>query len=311
MNLLVTGGLGHIGSKLIRDFAERKDLDLIRVFDNLSTQRYCSLFDLPKNKRYQFIEGSINDKNKLKSALQDIDIVIHLAAVTDAPATISKPEITHQVNFEGTKNVLNASMKIDVKSFLFPSTTSVYGEAEGLVDETYEDYKPSSPYAESKLAAEKIVQNALTENGFHTSVLRMGTIFGKSIGMRFHTAVNKFSYLACMKQPLVVWENAINQRRPYLGLNDSIRAFEFIEKKGKPGELYNVLTKNYTLQDIIDTIKSFIPDVKINFTKSPILNQKSYIVSNRKILDLGFTFEDSLSESVKESIELLNSIQND
>ena len=162
MNLLVTGGLGHIGSKLIRDFAKREEIDLIRIFDNLSTQRYYSLFNLPKYKRYQFIEGDINDKNALKSVLQDIDVVLHLAAITDAPATISKPEITHKVNFEGTENVLNASIKADVKIFLFPSTTSVYGEAEGQIDERYDNYKPSSPYAESKLAAEKIVQNAFT-----------------------------------------------------------------------------------------------------------------------------------------------------
>ena len=311
MNLLVTGGLGHIGSKLIRDFAKREEIDLIRIFDNLSTQRYCSLFDLPKHKRYQFIEGDINDKNALKPVLQDIDVVLDLAAITDVPSTISKPEITHKVNFEGTENVLNASMKTDVKKFLFPSTTSVYGEAEGIVDEEYDDYKPSSPYAESKLAAEKIVQKAFTENGFHTLVLRMGTIFGRSIGMGFHTAVNKFVYLACMKKPLTVWEHALNQKRPYLGLNDAIRAFEFIEKNGKAGELYNTVTRNYALQDIIDAIKSFIPDVKISITKPPILNQKSYIVSNKKILDLGFSFDDSLSESIRETVELFGAIKND
>jgi|TARA_B100001971_G_C18233606_1_gene565569 nucleoside-diphosphate-sugar epimerase len=311
MNLLVTGGLGHIGSRLIRDFAKREEIDLIRIFDNLSTQRYCSLFNLPKDTKYQFIEGDINDKNKLKSVLQDIDIVIHLAAITDAPATIQKPEITHQINFKGTENVLNASMKANIKKFIFPSTTSVYGEAEGIVDENYDNYKPSSPYAEFKLAAEKIVQNAFIEHGFHTGVLRMGTIFGRSIGMRFHTVVNKFIYLACMRKPLSVWECALNQKRPYLWLNDAIRAFEFIEKNGKAGELYNAVTRNYALQDIIDAIKSFVPDVKMSITKSPMPNQKSYTVSNKKILDLGFSFEDSLSESIRETFELFDAIKND
>lgn len=311
MNFLVTGALGHIGSKLIRDYAKRDDVELIRILDNLSTQRYCSLFNLPMDKRYQFIEGDINNKKDLRRALKDIDIVLHLAAITDAPTTIKKPKLTNKVNFVGTQNVLKESMKADVKRFIFPSTTSVYGEAEDLVDEDYKDYKPSSPYAESKLAAEGIIKNAYSENGLNTSILRLGTIFGPSIGMRFHTAVNKFVYLACMDKPLTVWDTALDNKRPYLGLNDAIRAFEFIEKKGKPGELYNTLTGNYTVREIVDTIRKFIPNLKIEMTKSPILNQKSYFVSDKKIKSLGFVSKDNLSENIKQTIELFKGIKNE
>jgi len=311
MNLLVTGGLGHIGSKLIRDFAENDKIEMIRIFDNLSTQRYCSLFDLPKNKRYQFIEGDINDKDKLRSVFEDIDIVIHLAAIVDAPATIDIPEITKKVNLTGTQEVLKASMNSNIKKFMFSSTTSVYGEAEGLVDENYDGYKPSSPYAETKLASEILVQDAFKENGFPTVVLRMGTIFGTSIGMRFQTAVNKFTYLASMNKPLTVWESALDQKRPYLGLNECSKAFSFLEKNGKSGELYNVLTGNYTVRNILDYIKAHIPDIKIKMTKSPILNQKSYEVSEDKIRKLGFSYKDNISESIKSTVKLFQAIKND
>ena len=304
LKFLVTGGLGHIGSKLVREYAKRDDIELIRIMDNFLVQRYCSLFNLPNGKRYEFIEGDIMNDGDLKKAMKDIDIVIHLASITDAPSTISKPQETERVNFEGTKKALDAAISAGVKKFLFPSSTSVYGEAEGIVDEEFKDFKPSTPYAETKLNSERLLQSVGKEGKIHTVVLRMGTIFGTSIGMRFHTAINKFCYLAAMNRPLTVWDSALNSRRPYLGLNDNIKAFEFLEKNGKSGEVYNVVTKNYSMQDVIDSIKEFIPVVKIEITKSPIINQKPYHASNEKMKSLGFEFKDDLRSSMKETIEL-------
>ena len=304
LKFLVTGGLGHIGSKLVREYAKRDDIELIRIMDNFLVQRYCSLFNLPNGKRYEFIEGDIMNDGDLKKAMKDIDIVIHLASITDAPSTISKPQETERVNFEGTKKALDAAISAGVKKFLFPSSTSVYGEAEGIVDEEFKDFKPSTPYAETKLNSERLLQSVGKEGKIHTVVLRMGTIFGTSIGMRFHTAINKFCYLAAMNRPLTVWDSALNSRRPYLGLNDDIRAFEFLEKNGKSGEVYNVVTKNYSMQEVIDSLRTIISNVKIEIVESPVANQKPYHVSNEKMKSLGFEFKDDLRSSMKETIEL-------
>lgn len=308
---MITGGLGHIGSKLIREYSKREDISLIRILDNFLVQRYCSLFNLPENKKYEFIEGDIINQNDLEEAMNGIDLVIHLAAITDAPATLQNKEETLRVNLEGTKNVIECAIKNKVKKFLFPSTTSVYGEAEGFVDEEYSDnlYKPSSPYAEAKKIAEKLVLEA-NGKGIETNVLRLGTIFGTSIGMRFHTAVNKFCYLAALNKPLTVWDTALNNKRPYLGLDDAISSFMFVEEKGVPGELYNVLTKNYTVQEMIDKIRKVVPDLKVEITKSPILNQKSYNVSDKKIRELGFVPKDNIEDSVKDTINLFKAIKN-
>ena len=312
MKILVTGGLGHIGSKLIRKYAEKENVELIRILDNLSTQRYCSLFDLPNSVKYEFIEGDVNDINTVRKAVKDIDIVIHLASVTDAPSTINNHELTNKSVFEGTWNVLNGAMQANVKRFLYPSTTSVYGEAEGIVDEycPEEVYRPASPYAEAKLKTEKLIQEIVKETGFPAIVLRKGTIFGTSIGMRFHTAINKFCYLAAMNRPLTIWDSALNSKRPYLGLNDCIRAYEFFETQGKNGEIYNVVTENFEMQEIINTIKNIVPNVKIQITKSPLLNQRPYHASNEKIKGLGFEFKDNLSEHIKETIEFFRAIKN-
>ncbi|MEK6922601.1 MAG: SDR family oxidoreductase, partial [Nanoarchaeota archaeon] len=275
-------------------------------------QRYCSLFDLPNSVKYEFIEGDVNDINTVRKAVKDIDIVIHLASVTDAPSTINNHELTNKSVFEGTWNVLNGAMQANVKRFLYPSTTSVYGEAEGIVDEycPEEVYRPASPYAEAKLKTEKLIQEIVKETGFPAIVLRKGTIFGTSIGMRFHTAINKFCYLAAMNRPLTIWDSALNSKRPYLGLNDCIRAYEFFETQGKNGEIYNVVTENFEMQEIINTIKNIVPNVKIQITKSPLLNQKPYHASNEKIKRLGFEFKDNLSEHIKETIEFFRAIKN-
>src|SRR3989344_6105587 len=310
LKLLVTGGLGHIGSKLIREYAKRDDIDLIRILDNFLVERYCSLFNLPNTKKYEFIEGDIMNDEDLKRAMKDIDIVIHLASITDAPSTISKPQETERINFDGTKKVLNAAIEAGAKKFLFPSSTSVYGEAEGIVDETFTDFKPATPYAETKLASERILQEVGKSGKIDAIVLRMGTIFGTSIGMRFHTAINKFCYLAAIGKPLTVWDSALESKRPYLGLDDDIRAFEFIEKHGKSGEVYNVVTENYSMKDVIGTIKKVVPEVKIEITKSPIINQKPYHASNKKIISLGFEFKDNLEKEVRETIKLFSQIDN-
>ena len=313
LKFLVTGGLGHIGSKLIREYAKRDDIELIRIFDNISTQRFPSLFDLPKTHvKFEFIEGDILDITKLKEVMKNIDIVVHLASVTDAPSTINNSEITQKSIFEGTWNVVNASIHANVRRFLYPSTTSVYGEADGIVDEnsSEEIYKPASPYAEAKRKTEKLLQKITKETGFPIIILRKGTIFGTSIGMRFHTAINKFCYLAAMNKPLTVWDSALNSKRPYLGLNDCIKAYKFFETRGSPGEIYNVITKNFEMREIIDAIRNVKPDVKIEITKSPLLNQKPYHVGDNKIRGLGFAPEDDIAQNIKETIELFSSIKN-
>ncbi len=314
MRILVTGGLGHIGSKLIRKYLEREEIELIRILDNISTQRYISLFDLPSDRKtkIEFVEGDITNGEIVKKAVKDIDIVIHLAAITDAISTLTNAQKTFKVNYGGTWNILWASINANVKRFLYASTTSVYGEAEGIVDENSPEkmYKPASPYAESKLEAEKLIQSVVKETGFPTIILRKGTIFGKSTGIRFHTAINKFCYLSAMGKPLEVWDSALNSKRPYLGLNDCINAYKFFETHGNPGEVYNVITDNFEMKEIIEIIKKYVPDVRIEIVKSPLLNQKPYHVSNEKVRRLGFEFRDDLQEHIKETINLFKAIRN-
>ena len=300
MKVVVTGALGHIGSSLIRQL---KGADEIILVDNLLTQRYASLFDLPENKKYKFILADVT-RDDLTEIFSGADYVIHLAAITDAETSHEKPAEVEQVNLEGTKRVAEACLKTGSKLF-FPSTTSVYGSQEKVVDEACTELKPQSPYAESKLAAEKYLAEK-GKAGLKFVICRFGTIFGWSVGMRFHTAVNKFIWQAVNGLPLSVWQTAWQQKRPYLDLNDCVSAVNFISKKDLfDGEIYNVLTSNFTVENIVEAIKKFIPDLKVDFVSSPIMNQLSYDVSDDKLKKVGFKPQGNLEKGIKDTISHL------
>ncbi|MBI4117379.1 MAG: NAD-dependent epimerase/dehydratase family protein [Parcubacteria group bacterium] len=296
---LVTGALGHIGSYLIRNF----DPDLVKeiiLFDNLESQRYPSLFDLPKKFKYRFIQEDVLTAN-LDEHFRGIDTVIHLAAVTDAEGSKKMPEKAEQVNFEAVKRVADACLKNGVK-LIFPSTTSVYGSQDSRVDENCPDLKPQSPYAEAKLKAEEYLQS-LKFKGLKFVICRFGTIFGHSVGMRFHTAVNRFTWQAVNNQPLTVWKTAWEQKRPYLELGDCARAVNLVIKNDLfDGETYNVLTENMTVKDVVGAIRKFVPILNINYVDSPIMNQLSYEVDDSKIRKTGFAPRGDLRKGLESEI---------
>ena len=255
MKIVVTGALGHIGSRLIRELPAMFSEAEILMVDNLSTQRYCSLFNLPASGQYRFLEADVLAAD-LAALFEGATAVVHLAAITDATNSFQNKDEVERVNFTGTERVAQACLKTDC-ALIFPSTTSVYGSQADQVDENcpISDLKPQSPYAEAKLEAERLLQSLGEEKGLRFVTCRFGTIFGTSTGMRFHTAVNKFCWQAVMGQPLTVWKTAMHQYRPYLDLGDAVTAIKFItQKKLFDGRVYNVVTANSTISSIVDII---------------------------------------------------------
>ena len=304
--ILITGALGHIGSGLIHNTVGGQFKE-VRLLDNFATQRYSSLFNLPKGVSYDFREGDILTAD-LVSLLTDIDVVIHLAAMTDAAGTLERREELEEINHKGTKRVAEACIQTG-SCLVFPSTTSVYGSQAEVVDENcpLEGLKPQSPYAEFKLISENMLTEFRQEHALRFVILRFGTIFGMSPGMRFHTAVNKFCWEAAMGQPISVWRTALDQKRPYLGLNDAIQSIRLmINKDIFSGELFNVVSSNNTVREIVELITESVPDVTVKFVDSLIMNQLSYEVLGHKVCALGFKPRDNLSTAIKETVSALN-----
>ncbi|NQU17105.1 MAG: SDR family oxidoreductase [Candidatus Saganbacteria bacterium] len=303
--LLITGALGHIGSKLIHSFTS-DEFEEICLVDNLSTQRFSSLFNLPKGVNFKFINEDICTAD-LDKYFEGIDVVIHLAAITDAASSFSDPQKVEKVNLNGTERVANACVKNKCK-LIFPSTTSVYGVQKDIVDEDcpISNLLAQSPYAESKLKAEAYLSKLGKNDGLSFVICRLGTIFGTSIGMRFHTAINKFCWQAVMGQPITVWRTAYNQKRPYLDLGDALSAIDFIIKNDLfDRRIYNVLTTNTTVKDILDIISNHISKFSIQYVDTKIMNQLSYHVSNKRFCDQGFGFVGDIKQGIEDTINLL------
>jgi len=305
MRILITGALGHIGSKLIHSI-KPGEFEGIQLIDNMLTQRYASLFNLPNGVNFKFYEEDILKAN-LDVLLDGVDCVIHLAAITDAASSFNRRDEIEKVNYDGTKLVAEACIKTGT-NLLFPSTTSVYGSQSEQVDETcpIEELQPQSPYAEYKLKSEVMLKEMSDKQGLKFVTCRFGTIFGTSIGMRFHTAVNKFCWQAVMGKPLTVWKTAMDQKRPYLGVNDAVKSINFIiEQELYDGEIYNIVSSNNTVKDIVIAIRESIPHLKIEFVDSEIMNQLSYEVLADKINTLGFSPNSSIKDDIRDTINLL------
>ena len=305
MNICITGALGHIGSALIRNISTLS-VDKVYLVDNFFTQRYASLFDLPDGVNYRFHEMDILSDD-IAPIIKDSDILIHLAAVTNAEASFYNRSIVEEINKKGLEKIARFCAEYGC-SLIFPSSTSVYGMQEELVTEdcAEKDLKPQSPYAESKLYGERLLKTLSERNNLKFVIFRLGTIFGYSIGMRFHTAVNKFIWQASLGQDITVWKTALNQKRPYCGLNDSINAFNYAVKAGIfDCKIYNIVTTNLTVNDILNVIKEYAPGINLKFVDSPIMNQLSYNASNARSIERGFKYSDFLNDSVRETIDKL------
>ena len=306
MKIVVTGATGHIGSFVIRDMATQFPGAEIVMLDNMMTQRFSSLFDLPHTARYRFIEADVTEVD-LRPFFEGAHTVVHLAAMTEAAGSFARAEQVEANNYQATLKVSEACIATGAH-LLAPSSTSVYGTAKSLVAEDCSpaELNPQSPYASTKLKEEHLVQEFCRTKGLRAISCRFGTIFGVSRGMRFHTAVNRFCWQAVMGLPLTVWRTALDQNRPYLDLIDASRAIAFIIREDLfDGRVYNVLTLNATVRDIVDTIQEFIPDIQITYVDSPIMNQLSYEVSRERFIKAGFNFSGELRRGIGDTVALL------
>ena len=307
MKIIVTGAIGHIGSYIVRDLGVQFPKAEIVMIDNMMTQRYASLFNLPPLGNYHFIEDDVNSID-LKTVFSGANVVIHLAAITDATGSFDRAEELENNNYQSTVKVANACIETGA-SLIALSSTSVYGTQNDVVDEDCleEELQPQSPYATTKLKEEELIAKLCKEKGLKAIHCRFGTIFGASAGMRFHTAVNKFCWQAVMGRPISVWRTAYDQKRPYLDLLDASRAIELIIKNNIfDGRVYNVLTNNSTVREVVDVIREFVPDIEVGFVDSKIMNQLSYEVLDNRFKSKGFISAGSLRRGIGETVSLLS-----
>ncbi|MDD5653345.1 MAG: SDR family NAD(P)-dependent oxidoreductase, partial [Candidatus Omnitrophica bacterium] len=179
MNFLVTGGAGFIGSHIVERLL--KEGHFVKVLDNFSSGKLENLSFTQytiHNTQYELITGDIRDKSICDAACQNIDAILHQAALRSVPKSMKDPESYNDVNISGTLNMLQAAAKNKVKRFVFASSSSVYGDVAEFPQK--ETFYPMliSPYALSKLAGEYYCRIFSAHFGVETVCLRYFNVFG-------------------------------------------------------------------------------------------------------------------------------------
>ena len=243
--VLVTGGAGFIGSHLV-DRLLGEGVEVI-VFDNLSTGRKHNLEHNTKNRNFTFLRGDLRDGESFEKAAEGVDAVFHQAALVSVTRSVEDPLATNDVNVNGTLNVLKTSVDKGVKRVVFASSSSVYGETKVLPKKEDIALRPISPYAVSKLAAEKYVKVFHRVYGLETVCLRYFNVYGPRQTSGPYSGVI----------PIFV-DNLLGNRRPVIfGDGKQIRDFTYVKdvveanicaltSDGVEGEVFNIATGTAT-----------------------------------------------------------------
>tara|TARA_B100000579_G_scaffold90092_1_gene71040 strand:- start:511 stop:3060 length:2550 start_codon:yes stop_codon:yes gene_type:complete len=299
-NIIITGGLGYIGSELCKIYSGVSWFHKITVIDNrFISERVNEL----RNWNIDFVHGDILDKELMRKYCQNADIIHHLAGITDVPRTksessLEKDKLIKLVAEEGTQNILNVISK-NCK-IIVPSTHVVYEGIEQVKNNISEneDLKPVLSYASSKAINEK----QLKDSGKNYIILRLGSVYGYSTDTaRIDIMPNLFSKVASQDGTLKLFSGG-RQVKSLVPLIDVARCFKFMEEKENfQREVFNLTKDTVTVKEVAEICKKFNPKVTLKETNDEIPNL-GFSLSNKKILDTGFQFLYGLEESIKEMI---------
>jgi nucleoside-diphosphate-sugar epimerase len=287
MRVLVTGHKGYIGSIMV-PMIQAKGYDVIGLDNDLfdgcifGDESICGgIPDIP------YIKKDIRDIEL--SDLQGIDLVVHLCALSNDPLGNFNPDITYEINYEGSLKLAQLSKNAGVQRLVFSSSCSVYGASEnGIVDET-SALNPVTPYGTSKIRAEKAI-SALADSKFSPVFMRSATAYGVSPMLRFDLVLNNLVAWAYTRK-VVLLKSDGTAWRPIVHIEDISRAF--IAALDAPrdvvhNQVFNVgrTEENYIVREIAEIAKETVPNSKIEYAKDAETDKRSYRVDFSKIASM-------------------------
>jgi nucleoside-diphosphate-sugar epimerase len=284
MNLLVTGGAGYLGSVLIPKLLVRGHR--VRVLDI----GYFGLGHLRgMQQAVEVVRDDIRrcrkDPRFVAHVLDGCDGVIHLAAISNDPSAELHPGLTDEVNYQATEALAEQARAKNVR-FLFSSSCSVYGEADGELTEAGA-LAPLTTYAVSKVKSERLLEQMATAS-WRPVILRNGTLFGYSPRMRFDLVINIFALYGALFNEIKVFGEG-TQWRPFLHVSDCARAFvQFAERPPEEHLIYNIAHENLRVVDLIQVFREINPRLEVSFVETTDPDRRDYRVSTRRMAQTGF-----------------------
>jgi len=299
--IIITGGLGYIGTELCKLYSGVSWHHEIIVIDNRFISERVNQI---RNWNMEFVQGDILDKELIKKYFKNANIVHHLAGVTDVPRTKNdssqeQDEKIKNVGENGTQNILDVIS--DNCKIIFPSTHVVYEGIEEVKIDIPED-APTAPilsYAQSKAINEK----QLKESGKNYVILRLGSVYGySSDSMRIDIMPNLFSKIASQDGTLKLFAGG-RQIKSLVPLIDVARCFKYMEEKDAiNSEVFNLTKDTLTVKEVAGICKKHNPKISLQETNDEVPNL-GFSLSNKKLLKTGFEFLYNIDQNIKEMIQ--------
>ena len=299
-NIIITGGLGYIGTELCKIYSGISWNNRITVIDNRFISERVNQI---RNWNMDFVHGDILDKELITKHCKDADIVHHLAGITDVPRVKSESNSENDnkiklVAEKGTQNILDAIS--DKCKIILPSTHVVYEGIEKVKNNIAEEEetKPVLSYSASKA----INEEQLKKSGKNYIILRLGSVYGYSTDTtRIDIMPNLFSKIASQNGTLKLFSGG-RQVKSLVPLIDVARCFKFMEEREDiSSDIFNLTKDTITVKEVAEICKKYNPKINLKETNDEIPNM-GFSLSNEKILKTGFKFLYALDESIKEMI---------
>ena len=298
--IVITGGLGYIGTELCKIYSGYSWNDEITIIDNRFISERVNQI---RNWNMNFVHGDILDKDLIKKYCHDADIVHHLAGITSVPRVSSevnseKEKLIEEVGVEGTQNILDVIS--DKCKIILPSSHVVYESMSEVKKNINEKDKtcPRLSYGKSKDYNEKQLKNS----GKNYIILRLGSVYGYSSDTtRLDIMTNLFSKITSQNGTLKLYAGG-RQIKSLVPVVDVARCFKFMEERENISkELFNVTKDTVTVKDVAEICKKHNPKVQLKETNDEVPNL-GFSLSNQKLLRTGFKFLYALDESIKEMV---------
>ena len=289
MNILITGGTGFQGSHLIE--ALITDGHTVRVLNSPSSESHKNLTEVACRSDIDLVWGSVQERNLVFTTIQDIDLVIHLAAEINVDKSLLDPTLFIETNVIGTLNVLDAVRKAGIR-MIHASTCEVYGGAEYKPMDENHPLNPRSPYAASKTGGDHLCYAYAKSFGVNVTIVRPFNIYGpRQKTGKFGAVIPIFADKILSGEAPTIFGTG-KQTRDYLFISDLVDAYMLmVETPTEPGEVINFGSGVETSIGYLASALCYRidPDITLKFEKARAGEVSSFCAGIDKAKDLGWS----------------------
>lgn len=299
--IFITGGAGYVGNVLVPQLLDEGYI--VTIYDIL----FFGKETLPVNhKNLKIIEGDIRDINKIKKSMEDQDVVIHLACISNDPSFALDENLSKTINYDCFEDIVISAKQSNVKRFIYCSSSSVYGVAKTSEVTESTPLVPLTLYNKYKGLCEPILFKHI-DKSFTGVVIRPATVCGYSPRMRLDLSVNILTNYAINKDKITVFGG--KQERPNLHIQDMCDLYKLMinaDSDKIQGEVFNVGYQNYSIMELANIVKKIVEkeypnkkNIKLQTTTSDDI--RSYRINSDKINRiLNFKAKHTIEDAVRD-----------